>query len=460
MKAKDHGAPSGGISNPLRDGDNRWRSVPSPNTNDPPKFSQVTETLKDVFVKSLQDFFTQEFVDQDKITEIPNITTFESSSDEPYRSAKFVRRHFGKNEDLPQIVVYASSGSSKRLAFNNTFINRVFPFPRLYTSPGPFTFPDRSELRIRTKPKRRDRWQTTTIVIPAGDYSPEELAALFNEQSRLVTAEVEDDERVYIYPNGELQKLQPRVIEVEEGNEIEVLDQLGFVTFGNGIISGFRPNATLTSIGSFDEVRDDKQRIIISDPQNKHNNISTIIKSATSDSVTFENKALVSEEYTGEPVTVGFRILQREDHLSKRIPPLNRYCHRRISNVVIQVLAKDEQTRVELSDVLMTYYEFYMQENFYTYWGRALDDLDLDHNERYQIVISPGIQNSAEQELQRTNDQKDKIYLLQLTIPTEVMYYIDRELVIEEGVAQGESYTLEGSNVKIRPSINFGDFVN
>lgn len=459
MKAKDHGVTSG-ISNPLKDGDNKWKSVSSPNTNDPPKFSQMTETLKDVFVKSLQDFFTQEFVDQDKITEIPNITTFESSSDNSYRSANFIRRHFGKNENLPQVVVYASSGNSKRLAFNNTFIDRIFPFPRLYTSPGPFTFPDRAELRIRTKPKRRDKWQTTSIVIPAGDYDAQELAALFNEQSRLVTAEVSNDERVYIYPNGELQKLQPRVIEVEEGNEIEVLDQLGLITFGNGVISGFRPNATLTSIGSFDEVRDDKQRLIIKDPRNRNNNISTIIKSATSDDLTFEDKGFISEEYTGQPVNVSFQVLQREDHLSKRIPPLNRYCHRRISNVVIQVLGKDEQTREELADIIMTYYEFYMQENFYTYWGRALDDLDLDHNERYQIVLSPNIQNSSEQELQRTNDQKDKIYILQLTVPVEIMYYIDRELVIDEGIAAGESMTLEGSNIKFRASINFGDSIN
>lgn len=449
-RAIDHGV----------NGDNKYRSVTPPDLNDPPKFSQIREALKDTFVKSLKDFFTQELVDQDKIDEIPNIVTYEDSENKPYRSARFIRRNFGKKEDLPQIVIYTSSGSAKRFAFNNTFISRVLQHPRITTAPGPFLFPEGAVLTLRTKPNRFDQWQNTVINIPSGLSSGEELVQMINNQSRLVRAELGENEEVHIYADGELQRLSPRVIETVFSDNNCALQQLGLSISGTGTLTGNRPNAVLNDIGAFDSERDDKQRIIVTDDNWRHNNLSTIIKRATSDTVEFENRALVSEDTIGEEVSVNYTILKREDHLSKRIPPLNRYCHRRLSNVVIQILAKDEQTREELTDILLTYYDFYMQENFYTYWGREIDDVDLSHNERFQIVLQPGNQNSPEQELKRSQDEKDKIYLVQLTIPVEIMYYIDRELVIEDGIAAGESLTLEGSNIRVGTSINFGDSVN
>lgn len=458
-RAVDHGVPSG-EENVLKDGDNKYRSVTPPDLNDPPKFSQIREALKDTFVKSLQDFFAQEFVDQDKIDEIPNITTFESSEDGPYRSARFIRRHFGKNEDLPQIVIYTSSGSAKRYAFNNTFIDRILPNPRVTTAPGPFIFPERAFLTLRTKPSKPGKWQNTVINIPPGEITAENLVNLINEQSMLVRAEVGDNQEVHIYADGALQRRRPRVIEVVPSDDFCSLDQLGLIFQGVGCLTGNRPNATLTDIGAFDEVRDDKQRIVITDPRYRINNTSTVIKRVTSDTVEYENKGLVSEDTIGEQVCVTYQILKREDHLSKRIPPLNRYCHRRLSNVVVQVLAKDEQTREELADIILTYYDFIMQENFYTYWGREIDNIELSHNERFQIVLQPNNQNSPEQEMKRTSDEKDKLYILQLTIPVEIMYYIDRELVIQEGVAAGESYTLEGDNISVTSSVKFGSSIN
>lgn len=429
-----------------------FNSVEPPDQNDPPKFSQMRETLKDIFVKSLQDFFQQENIDTGRIFEIPNITAFESSEDDPDRSANVIRRHYGKNEDLPQIVVLASSGESARLAFNNTFIGVVYPNPQVTTAPGPFVFREISKLSLRTQPKKYHNWVNTEITIPSGTITSQELADLINEQSRLVTAEVSDG-RVNMIANGELQKIYPRVIEVIPSEENCALSQLGLLRRGTGELKGTRPNATLESIGSFDEFNDHNKKLIITDSKNPNNNFETLIENVNSNEINFENCAFVPNE------TVSWTISEREDHLSRRIPPRHRYCHRRKMSVVIQVIAESEQTREELGDILLTYYDFIMQENFYTYSGREVDG-ELDHNERYEIVLSPKNSNSAEQEIERSVDKKDKLFILQITLPVEMSFYVDRPLVIQEGPAEGENLTLEWNRVKVNSSLSFNPQVN
>lgn len=124
---------------------------------------------------------------------------------------------------------------------------------------------------------------------------------------------------------------------------------------------------------------------------------------------------------------------------SDAFPAVNRYMISYNMDVALTVMTEDENTRTELTDIIMDYFSFVMDDRGFTYYGRSFFGNQSD--ESYQIIIKDNdIVVADEEEVPRQDDPTRKIYMNTCTVPVTAIQYIDRTVAM--GVAAARLTTL------------------
>ena len=340
---------------------------------DPPRFSQLTEVVKDAFQIELSRFFdyNQQYFYLRK-AETPTIEKYNlgfSANDTAIETfTKVIRQHPDVLEKLPLIAITTAAGSNQKLGFNTQFVSAVQMPARLKGSnTGPFALVDGDKIAFRTKPDGRN-YAITTILFKSQLFSNiaaatlDEVIAAIAVQSLYITPK----KTVYVSPVGVLR-----------------VDAIG-------PLAGAYPNE-ITVLGA---------------PYSTTNALTQL----------------------------GF--VANATDLSTARPPSNRYQQAANLTVGFDLGAESENERTELSDLMNNWLSLVMDERDYTMYGRTVfeDDFRLDDggSENYQIIMLDRHSISGDSEIPKqagSGEAKDLINVNRITVPITIIDYVDRQVV-------------------------------
>jgi hypothetical protein len=106
-------------------------------------------------------------------------------------------------------------------------------------------------------------------------------------------------------------------------------------------------------------------------------------------------------------------------------PARNTYAISIDAEVGIFLLSEGENTRSEMTDMIMDFFTFIMDDRQFTFYGRSF--FGNQQNEAYQIIIRDNdISTAGEQETARQDDPTRKLYVNRVNVPVTAFEYIDK----------------------------------
>lgn len=423
-------------------------------TTDPPLFSQITETTKDVFVYELRRFFASTNLNSARREEIPTIQKYATfSANDPTTTATQILRKFPEVlENLPHVAVLATSGSERKLTIGPPYIATVQdPAVLQATLPQPYAFVDGDILAFRVMKRGLTREFIEHIVLtpnrfpvgaPITAATASALAAEITGQGKLIEADtvtvgLNTFVRVFLKTNNTT--VEPVEIEVHPDTSDNVLTVLGWGPVRGDVtdltdIGGGSMTFTTPTVGSGLSAADIGRFVYILGPSRPHFNegrflITAFSSAAGTDTVTYRNPYGRTE--VGSPST--FFVGPRDDYFAH--VPMHRYGMSWDLGVQINILTDDENTRGEMTDLVMAFLGFFLEEKYFTFMGRSgFSGQSSTLREYYQIVFQPPVRSSAEDEIPRPADGIDKVYMNAFAVNVTTTMMIDREVVRPGGV--------------------------
>lgn len=430
---------------------------------DPPRFSQIQETTKDVLVLELKKFLDNASQNSDRRIELPTVEKYATFGDgnDPYSTyLEVVKRYPDRLEHMPHVAVMATSGQERKLTIGTPFMSTVQdPSTITSTTHEPYALNDGDILSLRTLPDARnefiDRIVFTADRFPSGNPIGAALAAdvarVINEQAGSVKAEVVTvggQNYVKISCGGFSERLHGRTpTEVECSTQSVNAD----VTLGLGrrgaatSIGGAAPNMTLTAPAGSWSSADVGRYVVIAGSQNPYFNdgrfpITAFSTDSITDTITYTNKYGRTESSTPS-----WFIGLRDDHRNPVHPPKNRYGMSFDLSCQIDVYAEDDNTRTEIIDLILSFFGFFLEQKFFTFMGRAGFSGQTTQGEFYQIVLIPPMQSAQEAEIPRGGEDKSGfVYANSFTINLTTTMFIDRELYFP---GTNTPFVVENSNL-------------
>lgn len=415
--------------------------------NDPPRFSQVLETTKDVLVVELRHFIANAQQTAARRTELPTVEKYATFADgnDPFSSAAtIVRQYPGRLEKLPHIAVMTASGQERRLTVGPPFVTTVQQPSRIVSLPAePYALVDGDSLVLRTLPDARTEYLDTVVFTAdrfptahgIGAALAVDVARVINEQAAHVHATVLTTgglNYVQIEAGGPLSNelgRTPTEIEVMSGSRhADVI--LGVSRSGTvaAIVSAY-PSTTLTAPAGAWSSADVGRYVTLANAARPYFNngrflVTAFSTSGGTDTLTVANRNGRDESTGLETWFIG----ARDDHRNPARPPLHRYAMAFDFNVRIDVLTSDENTRDEVVDLVVAFFGFFLEQKFFTFMGRSGFQGQTATGEYYQVVINPPLRNTASNEFQRPGDGTGKVYVNGLSIDVTTSMYLDREV--------------------------------
>jgi len=124
---------------------------------------------------------------------------------------------------------------------------------------------------------------------------------------------------------------------------------------------------------------------------------------------------------------LGLTVGQKAEYINQVTS--HRYHQATYIDIAIEVAAEDYNIRTELTDLVWSFFTFYMDSRDYTFLGRSTFNETIS-NETYQVIIKPDPSMAGEQEVPRPNDETDKIFVNRLNIPVTTIQYVDRAALV------------------------------
>jgi hypothetical protein len=109
--------------------------------------------------------------------------------------------------------------------------------------------------------------------------------------------------------------------------------------------------------------------------------------------------------------------------------PFHRFHQATSVDIAIEVASEDYNIRTELTDLVWSFFTFYMDTRDYMFLGRSIFDNSIP-KEFYQIIIKVDPSISGEQEVPRPGDEKDKVFVNRINISVTTIQYTDRAVLI------------------------------
>lgn len=414
----------------------------SPNdVNDPPRFGQILETTKDLVVEEIKKFLSGALTSTARRIELPTIEKYTSFTDnrDPFSTvARVLQKLPDIAERLPHIAVSAAQATLKPSSMSVPIWATVQDPPQFSTIVADtFALEDgdllvfqitqnspRSEVIKETVKFYADRFPVTD---PIGAAVAVDIARVINEQSHVLEAAANEDGSITIAANCDP---TARSIIVSTDSSDNALTVLGLGKRGTPITidATTSPHIKVTATSSVWSSADIGRYIQLADTQYAFRNdgIYPITAFSTNDSVdtlTFTNKYAKSETV---PAGTEWFIGKYDSDRNSARPPKRRYMSSWKVSLTVDILTEDENTRNELTDLLLSFFGFFLEEKFFTFWGRTGFEGQTADTERLQLCIEPGIRSSAENEIPRPGDNSGKVYMNSFSLDTTLWYEMDR----------------------------------
>lgn len=310
------------------------------------------------------------------------------------------------------------------------------------------------ELHVRTTPdgvtSNIDR-----IVFRAKDFpdaapmtaaTAADIVRIYNNRARFSHAEAitlgSGGIGVRLQPGGPQGGCQtPNMVEVAQGTDTTLASALALGRAGTGdALAHAGGSVTLTDAGGTFSVADVGRYITITGSTLSSNDGRFLITGQTPTTVTFANPDGQTEGSWSGSWFIGIR----DDSKNAARPPLNRYAWSMNLSVEIQILAEDENVRTDLVDLVGSFLMFHLEERRFVFLGRSVLSEDVQ-GEHFQITVKPGIRAGSEQEVQRSDDGRDKVYVANFTVDVTTTMYLDRE--VQHPSALGSPWTITSDDL-------------
>jgi hypothetical protein len=445
-----------------------FRPTTPTDLNDPARFAHAVEATKDAIVEELRRFFNRAQT-AERLQELPTIQKyaigFGAGLDPFETTVAIIQELADQQERLPHIAVLAASGRTRRLSIGRPIMSAVQYPPRVQATVAQnYNIVPNAQLVLQTTPSGVPTVPvTSTIVFRSSRFSAtnpisaaraQDVARVFNEVSLYSSA------RVAVNGAGQT------VVEFVAGglgggrtaryNEIEVLSTstpslvaaLGLGNTGSipiaATITGAAPTMTLNVAGAgFTAAMIGRNVTITGAPSSVNNGSFPITAVPGTGAVTFTNAAGVAEAFAAQGSWfIGFRDTTR----NPARPKMNRYGGLWDLTVQIEVLAEDPTIRRELTDLIMSFHAFWLEEQHFTFLGRTFFDEALPE-EVYQISLHSEISGPADSNVARSGDPKDQIAIGRVQVPVTTLMCQDRAVTVLSGPSAGQSWTLESENI-------------
>lgn len=426
--------------------DRAFRPTTPDDLLDPPVFGQPTEVLKDVLVLELRKYISSAQQTVERRIELPTIEKYATFGDgnDPFSTfATIVRKHPDTLESLPHIAVMATTGSERKLTIGPPLISTVQEPPQLTAGlPEPYALEDGDILAFTVTDRRGGNERDIRIVFsenrfPAGDpitsALAQDVANEINEQSTdlFATTSVDGADTFLVIKAGDrLSEENPYAIEVENTTTDNAAAAFELARSGDVTdIGGTAPDVTITAPAGAWTADDIGRYVVIGDSTRSFFNdgrflITDFDTDTITDTLTYTNKYGRAE--TGSPATwfVGLR----DDMLSADRPPKHRYGMAFDLSAQIDVICEDENTRGEVVDLVLSFFAFFLENKYFTFYGRSTFSGETVTGEHYQVVLNPPMRAAAENEYPRPGDSSGKVYVNSFNVDATVSMYLDREV--------------------------------
>lgn len=337
--------------------------------NDPPRFAQLTETVKDAFATELKAYFT--FVTSDrryKLNELPTIEKYASKgvtvpgvSDSDLETvAKTMIAYADSPDKFPMVCITSVSSREKKMGIGSNFTCHVQETPRIEgTKEGPFNLTDGWQIILETMPGglAENTVQSTIqfatcLFSDISDASIDDVVRAINAQALYYTASATADGYLRLSCGGPCAPTTPNTIAVVGG--------------------------TTACLSAF-----------------------------------------------------GLTLHQSDTYLNTSRPPMNRYSIAAEMTVNIDVITDDLNERGEMTDLVQAFFTFWMEKRAFQLIGRSYRDEDneISPEEWYHIIFNGEFSWSGEINVPRLGGELyDYIYANRGSMPITIIDYIDRPL--------------------------------
>ena len=348
------------------------RPIPTvPNDpSDPPRFAQPVETTKDAFVTELTKFFNRKDITQSRLEEIPTIRKFDISLKKSESSHETAVKIIRKLPNINEnLPLVAILGATGR--------NLPMGFGGQYVAPV--------AARTFVASSNNGPYNLNTITLPTKTLKFRTVTP--NKDIRLTT--------IILRNSRFLNLLAATAEEIIAEINFQSLFARASVNAAGGI------NLAYGGVADGGRVTGD---IIIGDENGDAGTAASIL---------------------------GFVNNQTSEY--KSTTPFNRYHQATYLDIGIEVVAEDDNVRTELSDLVWSFFTFYMDDRDYMFLGRSIFDPSIP-NETYQVIIKPDPSMSGENEVPRPGgDETDKLFVNRINIPVTTIQFIDRAVVGSTG---------------------------
>lgn len=417
--------------------------------NDPPRFGQPSETAKDALVQELRRFLDNANLSAALRAELPTIEKYASFGDgnDPFATTTAILRKLpDRPELLPHVAVSAATGSARPLTIGPPFIGTVQDPPSVTTTlPEPFAFVDGDVLAFRWVDRKKaahvETFVLTTNRFPAGDpitaATAADLAAEINGQSVRVRAEVvESGGNSYVRfradgPVAQSEGCHPQELEVDTSSSDNALAATGLGRRGDVTdLGGTPPNATATAPAGAWSAADVGRYVTISSSSRAFFNdgrfpIVGFSTALGTDTLTYTNKYARAEVDSPAAWFIGLR----DGPKNTSRPPKHRYAMSWDLTAQVDVFTQDENVRGELSDLVASFFSFFLEDRYFSFYGRTGFDGQTVTREHFQVVLQPPMHNTSESEIPRPNgDGTTKLYANTYSVPLTITQFLDREV--------------------------------
>jgi hypothetical protein len=538
----------------------RYRATVPDDLNDPPRFSQMIETVKDAFQREIERFLETTGFTNERREELPTVRKYAvgfGPGTDPYETLAQITEEFPDIlEALPHVAITAISGQHKRMTIGRPIIAQVQEPPRIEAVAEPYALADSTPevwtvvvdtLVVGFTYLLGINGQITTYTAVLGDTTKTVALALVTQlqpclgdlfgiilngstvtlrslngaqafvpdvSANMTAAQIsaaggaEEPDRLHLrvapktetgqvpeeieivfspvrFPTGapvsaalavdvgrvvreqSRNKVDAVVIDVggtpglrflpiaPTPNEIEVLasssenavtvfglGSFGTPALGDSITANEDGTAVLTIAAApfTPAMASDKRFLTIEGATSGTNSGRFAITAATATTLTYTNPAAASEAYEAGRWFVGLR----DDWRNPLRPPMNRYHICWTVSVTIGIYTESPTTRRELQDLIMGHLTFFLEEQFFAFLGRSVDNLADDPElakEDYQISLHQEASNAGETDFPRPDDQKNRVYEARIQQPTTIWWHVDR--TPEDGAGNPLYYTRE-----------------
>jgi hypothetical protein len=365
------------------------------------RLGRVSETVKDVFVWELRNYFNTKTANRTDAT--PSVDKFtallsgQAREQDPYETVvRILRQYPDLTQKMPFVGVAARGIRNNKMAFSGKFVDAIKPRPELVAGTGVFSPTPAITPIVGSPASWLDGNQPiapASSQYPAGSPIYGLVAGDYVEFTTIIDGVTRVSHIVFTQDLLGIAPQTPRI--VADIINCQALYVHASVVFVNSV-------ATLV--------------IVPGGPLGGGGNNYSIQRTAATANfdlfVNFPTAAAVAP--------------------SNAFPAVNRYLMSYFVDIGLTIMTEDENLRTELTDLMMDYYSFVMDDRHFTYYGRSF--YGDQQGEAYQFIIKDNeINMGGEQEVPRQDDPTRKIYLTTIQIPVIANQYIDR--AVSMGVA-------------------------